>query len=47
MIQTDGNVQRFGIGVPATFAQFKIALSGKAGRPEIREILIKTNPKEK
>lgn len=47
MTQTDGNVQRFGIGVPASFAQFKIALSGKAGRPEIREILIKTNPKEK
>lgn len=47
MVSTDGEMMRFGIGKVGTFAQFKIALSGKAGRPEIREILIKTNPKEK
>lgn len=47
MTSTNGDVVRFGIGEAGTFAQFKIGLTGKAGRPEIREILIKTNPKEK
>jgi len=46
MVSTNGEMMRFGIGKVGTFGQFKIALSGKAGRPEIRELLIKTNPKE-
>lgn len=46
MVSTNGDVTKFGIGKSGTFGQFKIALAGKAGLPEIREVLIKTNPKE-
>jgi hypothetical protein len=46
MTQDDGECLRFGIGKEGTWGQFKIGFSGKAGYPEIRQILIKTNVKE-
>jgi hypothetical protein len=39
-------LERFGLNAPGTYGQFKYELQGKAGMPEIRELSIKTNPKE-
>lgn len=47
MTSVDGDMVRFGLGSGVgTFMQAKVALKGKAGNPEIREISIKSNPKE-
>ena len=46
MTQTDGEYLRFGIGKTGTWAQFKVGISGKAGYPEVRQFLVKTNNKE-
>lgn len=42
----DGDHKRFGLSDVSTFSQFKVILSGKAGYPEIRGILINTTNKE-
>jgi hypothetical protein len=46
MTKTDGEYLRFGIGKTGTWAQFKVGISGKAGYPEVRQFLVKTNNKE-
>lgn len=43
---TDGEMKRLGIGSPGTWAQFKVALKGKAGYPEVRSVTINSNTKE-
>lgn len=43
----DLEVLRLGIGDNTSWAQFKIALSGKAGNPTIRSFTMSTNTKEK
>jgi hypothetical protein len=42
----DGDYKRIGLDAQGNFIQFKIILSGKAGYPEMREIIINTNNKE-
>lgn len=44
--QTDGEARRTGLGDIGTFGQLKIEVRGKAGKPEIRQIITKTNTKE-
>jgi len=46
MTITDNEVKKFGVNLVSSWGQFKIELQGKPGRPEIREIIIKTNNKE-
>ncbi len=45
MTLTDGEYYRFGLVEVGAWCQFKIALSGKAGYPEIREVIINTTNK--
>jgi len=47
MTSSDGEVKRLGVGLTSSWCQFKIEMRGRAGRPEIREIQILTNNKEK
>ena len=44
--QSDGEYCRFGIGATGTWIQLKIEMRGKAGKPEIREVILHTNNKE-
>jgi hypothetical protein len=48
MTEDDGEIRRFGFGEDnvGTWIQLKIALQGKSGIPEIRQVLLKTNAKE-
>lgn len=46
MTEENNEYISFGIGEVGTWGQFKIVLSGKAGYPEIRQILVKTEVKE-
>lgn len=45
MVKANGEFLRVGIGATGTWAQFKVELRGKAGLPEVREVIIKTNNK--
>jgi len=46
-IEANGEIQSFGAGESGSWGQFKVEYKGKNQYPETREILIKTNPKEK
>jgi hypothetical protein len=46
MTTADGELKRMGVGKPGTWAQFKVALTGSSGLPEIRSMTIKSNAKE-
>jgi len=46
MTASDKEIARFGAGGTGSWGQFKVILSGKKNLPEVRQILIKTNPKE-
>lgn len=45
-VKTDGEVMRFGIGETGTWCQVKVELRGRAGYPEVRELILKSENKE-
>ena len=46
MTATDGEKKRFGIGKDSGWCQVRVGVKGKNGRPEIRKMLLNSNPKE-
>lgn len=47
MTTDSGQVEKFGIDKTSDWTQYKIYFKGSSGMPEIRELSIKSNPKEK